>query len=166
MGRIEMNPEIERKFLVRKMPSLYGLTPVKQERYYLFDGNGIEIRIQSKNDHFELERKTRIGKLSRDSHKIPISKKEFDALKKFGKSKTVRTSYAISKNPNIKIKVYAGKFRGLVRAEIEFESEKTARRFKPMAGMGTEITHTPLGRDQELGKLGRKRFKQLLNRLL
>jgi CYTH domain-containing protein len=159
-----MSLEIERKFLVKKMPSLEGKTPVRQERYYLFAENGIELRIQSKGDLYELERKTAAGDYSRTSQKTVLSKAEFDVLKKIGKDKTIRDSYTVSKNPIVKLKIYHGAHEGLVRAEVEFESAQTARAFKPFDWMGAEISDTPLGHDQELGKLDPEQVKKMITR--
>ena len=142
-----MKLEIERKFLVKKKPNLNGIAPVQQERFYLFQGQDIELRIQTKNDYFELERKTNQGEYSRDSQKLALSKTEYETLKKIGQNKTLRDSYSITKKPNVKLKIYHGAHEGLIRAEIEFDSIEDAKRFQPFDWMGTEITATPLGRD-------------------
>ncbi|KKQ53067.1 hypothetical protein A2865_02880 [Candidatus Woesebacteria bacterium RIFCSPHIGHO2_01_FULL_39_17] len=159
-----MDYEIERKFLVKKLPDLSGKTKQSFERYYLYRGEGIDIRIQKVNDIYEFERKSETSELGRETKKFEITKGEFAALKRSFGDVIVRDSYLISENPETTIKIYHGKFEGLVRAEVEFTSKENANKFTPPSWMGEEITDTPLGRDSRLLDLTEEEFKKLLRK--
>ncbi|MDO8537336.1 MAG: hypothetical protein Q7S21_00465 [archaeon] len=157
--------EIERKFLPKRLPNLSNTERTKYERYYLFINDKIEIRIQKKAKSFELEYKVLKSNLSRENLQVKLTKKEFDKLKKDCKEKIIRESFKISRKPNITIKKYLGGFKGLYRIEVEFKSEKEAKKFKPLNWFGKEITNTSLGKDSKLIRLSDSQFKNLLKEL-
>ncbi|MFH1399401.1 MAG: hypothetical protein ABIG95_04805 [Candidatus Woesearchaeota archaeon] len=100
--------------------------------------------------------------MTRKTEKTEISKEEFEKLKRISTKAIIRDSYLFSDNPNISIKIYHGNYEGLVRAEVEFLSEKEARAFEPLEWMGEEITESDLGKDARLVKLGKHEFRELL----
>jgi len=157
--------EIERKFLIKNLPDLSSIQAVKYERYYLFVGNSIELRIQRKNDEYELERKVATGDLSRTSQFCQLSFEEFELLKKLSSRAIIRDAYQISELPDVSIKIYHGDYEGLVRAEFEFSSEAEANAFIPPDWCSIEITKSDLGRDSRLMNLTRDNFLQILNDL-
>jgi adenylate cyclase len=152
--------EIERKFLVKTIPDLSKVKKIEYERYYLYVGKGIELRIQRKSEEYELERKVATGNLSRTSDVCPLSKEEFDLLKKLSDKSIIRDAYQISDKPDISIKIYHGDYEGLVRAEFEFESEEEAKTFVPPEWCGKEITDSDLGRDSRLMGLEKDGFEK------
>jgi len=154
--------EIERKFFIKEMPNLSGVVPVRYERYYLRIEPDFEERVQKVGDVYEREIKSRKSELERTSGKTLITEEEFDALKPQAQSAIVRDSYLLSNNPEISIKFYHGRYEGLVRAEVEFDSVEEARGFVPPSWMGREITDGPLGRDSQLLGLSEEEFKYLL----
>ncbi len=154
--------EIERKFLIKSMPDLSGLAPIRYERYYLRIEPDFEERIQKVGDRYERETKSRKSDLERTADKTRISQEEFDTLKSQAQSAIVRDSYLVSENPEITIKIYRGQHEGLARAEVEFDTVDEARAFVPLSWMGREITQSPLGRDSQLLGLGEEEFRQLL----
>ena len=159
-----MDYEIERKFLVKTLPDLSGKTKQVFERYYLYRGKGVDVRIQKVDSTYEFERKSEVSGLGRETQKFEITKEEFEALKKKSGEGIIRDSYLMSENPEVTIKIYHGRFEGLVRAEVEFTSEEDAKKFTSHDWMGEEITDTPLGRDSRLLDLTDKKFKDLLKR--
>lgn len=154
--------EIERKFLVSDLPDLSKLTLVRYERYYVYQTDGIEVRVQKKGDAFEFERKVQTDVLTRETQKIQITEGEFDFFKNIANRSIIRVSYIIETTPKISIKMYEGVFQGLVRAEVEFDSAEAAYAFEPPVWFGREITENPLGRDGLLIKLNENEFRQLL----
>lgn len=160
----ENNTEIERKFLVKKLPDLSGLEHVKYERRYIYRANGVEIRVQKKGQKYEFERKVETSKLIRKGQKFKITEEEFNYFKSLSTHEIIRDSYQVSDNPEISLKIYHGKYEGLVRAEIEFESEKEATNFEPLDWFGEEITDSPTGRDGRLIELSEEEFKKLINK--
>lgn len=157
--------EIERKFLVKELPDLSDIKPVRYERYYLNkDGPSVE-RIQKKGDRYEFESKKTISPLEHDKQKRYINQDEFEHLRK-GKEADgiVRDGYMLSTNPEVSIKIYHDRFEGFVRAEVEFSSKEAAEAYVPESWMGAEITTSPLGADARLLHLTKDEFLSLLQR--
>ena len=101
---------ITRKFLVKQLPDLTGKEHWIQSRFYLYRNNGIVIRIQSKGDMFEFERKFNKTPLIRESEKIAITKEEFEAISMLVRDVVVRDNYLISVAPHVVLRRYYGKF--------------------------------------------------------
>lgn len=157
-----MKQEIERKFAINEMPDLSGQQPIVYERYYIRIEDGLEERIQKKGDEFEREIKKRLSDLSRTTEKTKITQDEFENLKKGSRKSIIRESYLISNTPDITVKIYHGDYEGLVRAEVEFESEEDATNFKPLTWMGREISNLPIGKDSSLLQLSHAEFQAQL----
>lgn len=161
-----MYHEIERKFLVAKMPNLRGIKKVSQERYFIQRGDLFEEGLKRKDSFFSYESKFTLSPQEKTREKIFITKEEFDALKEKGTQILERDSYLLSKKkPVISIKKYKGIFRELVLAEVEFDSIEELKSFKPLDWMGIEVTDTPLGKDARLVDLDRKHFLKILKDL-
>jgi adenylate cyclase len=156
--------EIERKWLVSKLPDLKWIKQKSYKRYFLFIGKTIEVRIQKVDSKYIFEVKEENNKLSSIKHVLKISKKVFEELKKTCNKFIVRDSYVIQQKPEISVKIYHRDFKGLIRVEAEFNSEIEANEFKPLSWFGTEITHTKLGKDKELVKLNKSEFNLLLKK--
>lgn len=157
-----MKNEIERKFFVKQMPNLSGITPLHYERYFLERGNGKEVRISKVGDSYLYENKSEISNLERTRTKKEITKEEFEKLKQRSSEAIIRERYSISSNPNIAIQVYRGRFEGLVRAEIDFSSVEEARAFAPLSWMGEEMTGLPIARDSKLLDLTDYEFRKYI----
>ncbi|MEK7578088.1 MAG: hypothetical protein AAB492_05805 [Patescibacteria group bacterium] len=153
---------IARKFLVKQIPDLTGKEHWAQSRFYLYRKNGIVIRTQSNGDNFDLERKVSKTALIRESEKIAITKDEFEEISKVIAANIIRDSYIISEIPYIVLRMYHGKFEGLIRVEVEFLSVEEANRYIPLKWMGKEITNTLLAKDETLLTLTGQDFRALL----
>lgn len=161
-----MEHEIERKWKVRTMPNLTGLSPLSDERYYLFADDTVSLRFHHRGDKYELERMEAIGTITRTQTKLTISTAEFEALKKVAKGPLVRESYLIRPaNPQITLKIYRGLFGGLMRIKVEFTSEEQAQNFTPPEWFGDEMTDSPLSFDSKLVNMTPDEFKTLLEKL-
>lgn len=160
-----MKHEIERKFFVREMPDLSGIEPSHYERYFLISPTGTEIRISKIDARYFYEKKSHISALERTREKKEILRAEFEKLKPSETEGIIRDRYALSTNPDIAIQIYHGKFEGLVRAEVEFDSVEAARAFIPLPWMGQEMTGLPIARDGELLTLSSEEFLQYLKLL-
>lgn len=157
--------EIERKWLVKELPDLNRLPKESFERYFLFNDNKTEIRIQKRGEVYEFERKCEINALTRSDITFEISAEEFTHLKKYSGSRLIRDSYLFHDDPEITIKIYHGDYEGLIRVEVEFATEQEAKDFVPFSWFGKEITETMLGRDKKLVTLTPERFKETLKQL-
>lgn len=155
-----MHNEIERKFLIKKMPDLSNLKSVFYERYYVYCSNDIEMRVQKKSDKYEIERKEIINGLKAIKTKLKISKMEFEELRKHGAGVILRESYSIDSNPDVSIKLYHGKYEGLKKVEVEFSTEEEARKFKIPDWYGEEITESVISRDSKLASLSKDELKK------
>ncbi len=151
--------EIERKWILSKLPDVSNQVSIPYERHFLFIGEGIEVRIQKKGDKYEFERKVESNNLTRTGEKFEITEAEFNHFKQYAVGSIERESYIVE---GISVKVYKGKHSGLIRAEVEFSSEEEAKRFKPLDWFGEEITDSPIGKDKILSQLGSEEFNQLL----
>lgn len=157
--------EIERKFLVKELPDLSKIKPVKQERYYIKQELDKQVRIQRKDNSYEMESKNYLGPLQYEKVKQTISKDTFEMYKKGCQKGIFRDSYLICVKPIITIKQYHGDYEGFTRVEIEFDTLEQACTYNLPNWIGKEITNTPLGLDSELLKLNKKEFKKCLREL-
>ena len=157
--------EIVRKFFPKKMPDLTGKKMIHTERYILFLENNVELRIQSKDNFYELERKVKNNEMSREINIQEITKGEFVLLKKLSIKNIVRDSYILRESPEIALRIYRGEFEGLIRLEVDFNSEEEAKNFLPPDDYGVDITNSVLGMDGRLAKLTKEDFLSELNRI-
>lgn len=155
--------EIERKFLLTKLPKSLSPAPIQYERYFLKITPSYEERVQKKGDVYQREKKIVLSDTTRKTEKTTLSKQEFDTLKKTASKAIIRESYAFLEDTRITIKIYRGDYEGLSRAEVEFLSEEEAKQFAPLEWMGQEITHTALARDARIIQLSKEEFQRLLN---
>jgi CYTH domain-containing protein len=160
-----MKNEIERKFFVNVMPDISGIKALHYERYFINrdnGDNGIEERISKIDDEFWYQRKVEISELERTQEKKRISESEFNQLKEKASEAIIRDRYNLSFNPDIVIQIYHGRFEGLIRAEVEFNSEAEAKSFIPLSWMGEEMTGLPIARDSKLLDLTDSEFRKYL----
>jgi CYTH domain-containing protein len=160
-----MSNEIERKFFLKELPDIAGLQKTHLERHFLYVGEGIELRIQSTGTKHKLQRKISLSEQEREVQEIALSLEEFQRLKLSAQSSIERESYHLADSPKTDIRMYGGRFAGLMRAEFEFSSREESLAFTPPAWVGAEITGTPLARDAELLQLSEEDFQQLLQQL-
>lgn len=156
--------EIERKFLVKELPNLNNIEPIRYERYFLDDSEDKQVRIQKKSNKFELETKTKINDTEYEKTKKDITENEFLELSQNCNKSIIRDSYLISDKPNITIKKYYNDYDGLIRAEIEYSNIEEIGVFILPDWIGIEITGTELGNDNKLIKLNRAEFLEALKK--
>lgn len=142
--------KVTRKFLVRQIPDLDKFNRIPQDRWYLYIGKGIIIRVQKTGSKYELERKADKSNLLREEVKIEITKPEFESLIKLSSKSINRDIYEISKHPTITLKIYHKRFEKLIRAEVSFNSIEEAKKFVIPDWFGKEITDSPLSKDGTL----------------
>lgn len=111
--------EIERKFLVKKMPDLtkYDYDEIKQ-------GYTSRIRIRKAGKKYYLTIKGP-GKISREETEISLTKKQFDTIwpLTLGKRLTKTRYYIPNGKHTIELDVYHGRNKALVTVEIEMKRE-------------------------------------------
>ena len=142
---------LTRRFIVSSLDNIPLSKPIRYERYYIND----ELRVQKKGDTYEKEV---LNEENIVVKKIPITKEEFDELKKSAYSKLIRDSYQYLEDDRVSIKQYYGDFEGLNRVEVKFISKQEMASYEKEDWMGEEITDSPLAFDKDLSKQNREEF--------
>jgi CYTH domain-containing protein len=145
-GLTKSNREIERKFLVRKLPEELAKFPHTEisQGYLAIARGGVQVRLRKNGATHSLTYKRGIGNV-REEREVELTPAQFDALWPATESKRlVKTRYDIPLgNRVVEIDVYGGRHNGLVVAEVEFEDEESAKNFQPPAWLGEDVTGDP-----------------------
>ena len=141
-SRFVMRKEIERKFCVQKMPDLTACTGVEISQGYLSVGdNGQEIRLRRKGERFYQTVKQGKG-VQRTEVEVELSQAQFDNLWPLTAGRRVeKVRYEIAEGIwTIELDVYRGRLKGLIVAEVEFETIDESSRFVPPLWFGRDVT--------------------------
>ena len=135
--------EIERKFLVRRLPAELKRArnyPILQG-YLASEHGGRHVRLRKKGRRASLTFKVGRGNV-REEREIKLTPKQFAALWPGTIGRRLRkVRYDLPwKEFLIEIDIYRGKNQGLIVAEVEFPDHGTRRKFKPPDWFGREVT--------------------------
>lgn len=133
--------EIERKFLLKKLPNNLNTQPVKIVQAYLCDNPVLRIR-QWENQYFFTYKGN--GLMKRQEIEIEISKNTFDSLIAQCRKIIVKNRYILNMNKTFEIDVFEGDLKGLILAEVEFIDEDEALNFNKPEFLHIEVTNNPL----------------------
>lgn len=150
---------LTKRFIIDSLNNLNVSNPIRYERYYIND----KLRVQRKDKKYQKEI------LDDDNNlleKIDISEVEFLNLKKDAYSEIIRDSYLLLDDNMASIKKYLGKYEGLYRVEVTFNSVEEENEYIKEKWMGTDITNTPLAFDKDLSKLSADEFREELNKYI
>jgi adenylate cyclase len=141
-----MSLEIERKFLVRKLPDRltnYSSNEISQGYLVSLD-DGLQVRLRKSGERYTLTFKRGTGNV-REEREIELTGAQFDALWPATEGKRLaKTRYEIPLGERtVEIDVYRERHEGLVVAEVEFDDEETAKNFQPPAWLGQDVTGDP-----------------------
>jgi adenylate cyclase len=143
---LSSNREIERKFLVRKMPD--GLTSYPSNEisqgYLVSLDDGTQVRLRKSGQRYMLTFKRGRGNV-REEREVELAAAQFDALWPATEGKRlVKTRYEIPLGERtVEIDVYHGRHEGLIVAEVEFDREDAAKNFEPPDWLGDDVTGDP-----------------------
>jgi len=141
-----MHREIERKFLVRKLPEQLGEFPHAEisQGYLVSLDDGLQVRLRKSNERYSLTYKRGVGNV-REEREVELTPMQFDALWPATEGKRLeKTRYDIPLgNRVVEIDVYGGRHNGLVVAEVEFDDEESAKNFQPPDWLGDDVTGDP-----------------------
>jgi CYTH domain-containing protein len=141
-----MHREIERKFLVRELPEDLATYPSSKisQGYLVSTDEGLQVRLRSKNEKHTLTFKRGLGHV-REEREVALTAEQFDALWPATEGKRlVKTRYEIPFGDRlVEIDVYGGRHEGLVVAEVEFDDEESAIKFRPPNWLGDDVTGDP-----------------------
>jgi CYTH domain-containing protein len=139
--------ERERKFLVKELPG--GLRRHRhkaiRQGYLAIAGSGeeipVEVRVREEGGKYVLTVKGGEGK-AREEIEVPISKKAFASVWPLTEGKRIaKVRYRIPVGKDtVELDVYRGKLAGLATAEVEFDSDRELRGFRPPPWLGREVT--------------------------
>jgi adenylate cyclase len=138
--------EIERKFLVRELPSDLTSYPTNEisQGYLVSLDDGLQVRLRKSGDCYSLTFKRGSGNV-REEREIELSAEQFDKLWPATEGKRlVKTRYEIPIGQRVvEIDVYHERHEGLVVAEVEFNTEESAKNFEPPDWLGDDVTGDP-----------------------
>lgn len=150
---------LTRRFIIDSIDNLNLSKPIRYERYYINN----TLRVQKKDNKYQKEI---LDDYNNVIEKIDISEIEFLQLKEDAYSEIIRDSYLFLEDEKISIKKYLGKYSGLYRVEITFNSAEEQNDYIKESWMGEEITNSPLAFDKDLSKLSDDEFKKELKKYL
>lgn len=154
--------EIERKFLVNKMPeALENYEKIEIEQGYI--STKPTIRIRKANEKYILTVKSKVGSCKKKGYpivnqesEIEITEKEYVHLKeKFISSFLKKTRYLIQLEAGLKaeLDVFKDRLSGLIFAEVEFTSVEEANAFNKPDWLGKDVSNDKRYRNSEIIKL-------------
>jgi adenylate cyclase len=132
--------EIERKFLVERLPDDLGGRARRIDQGYLAldDRSGVEVRLRRHGDELSLTVKG-AGGLARVEEELFLDEATFESLWPLTEGRRVqKTRHELP--GGIEVDVYDGDLAGLVVAEVEFDSEEESAAFEPPEWFGDEVT--------------------------
>jgi CYTH domain-containing protein len=138
--------EIERKFLVRKLPDDLAARPHTEisQGYLAIADDGLQVRLRKKGGQCSLTYKRGVGPV-REEREVELTAEQFATLWPATDGKRlVKTRYDIPfGNRVVEIDIYEGRHKGLVVAEVEFDDEESAKIFQPPDWLGDDVTGDP-----------------------
>jgi len=138
--------EIERKFLVRKLPANLTSYPSNEisQGYLVSLDDGLQVRLRKTGERYSLTYKRGAGNV-REEREVELTATQFDALWPATEQKRlVKTRFEIPFGVRlVEIDVYHGRHEGLIVAEVEFDSEEAAKNFEPPDWLGDDVTGDP-----------------------
>jgi adenylate cyclase len=178
--RRAVGTEVERKFVVAKMPDLGDDTPSWEiEQGYLAIGAEGEVRLRRRGEGRVLTVKRGVmGGCSADARglrkeppvswseeqpvlcrseaEVDLDQDQFDALWPLTEGRRLKKRRHLVPHGDLEIELdtYEGELEGLIVAEIEFPSEAEARRFEPADWLGEEVTGDPAYLNETLAVSG------------
>ena len=151
--------KLTKRYIVNSLKDLKLSNPIRYERYYIND----RLRVQKKDNKYQKEI---LDENNNVIEKIDIYQSEFLKLKESSYLEIIRDSYLFLEDNRISIKKYLGKYQGLYRVEVTFNSIEEQKEYVKEQWMGKEIINSPLAFDKYLSKLSEKEFKEELKKYL
>jgi CYTH domain-containing protein len=149
--------EIERKFLLHEPPSpVVGQESVDIEQGYLAIDDETEVRVRRADRDRFITVKGGRGEV-RDEIEIAIGEEQFGALWQLTEGRRLtkrRLVIPLERGLEVEIDVFKGDLKGLLIAEVEFESEAESEEFEPPDWLGDEITGDKRYSGQSLARDG------------
>ncbi len=143
LTKTEHPTEIERKFLLRRLPDGLVENPHEEleQGYLAVERGGVQVRLRKKGAVRSITYK-RGGKMVREEREVRLSAEQFDALWPATEGRRLtKTRYEVPwREHTIEVDVYRGRHEGLIVAEVEFDDEKSCREFEPPDWLGEDVS--------------------------
>ena len=143
---LSSNREIERKFLVRKLPADLTTYPSAEiaQGYLVSMNDGLQVRLRKSGERYSLTYKRGTGNV-REEREVELTAEQFGELWPATEGKRlVKTRYEIPLGERtVEIDLYHERHEGLVVAEVEFDEEEAAKNFQPPDWLGDDVTGDP-----------------------
>lgn len=149
--------EIERKFLIKKLPSLKNFKSSNIEQGYI-NYNPV-IRIRKKDNEYFITQKSK-GNLMREENEIKIDKEIYKILSSLVKNNVVKkVRYEIPLSKHLaELDIYQENLKNLCIVEVEFKSKKESEDFIIPDWFGLEVTKNSKYKNDNLSKCKNKEF--------
>jgi CYTH domain-containing protein len=133
--------EIEKKYLLKKLPEFETCEYHRIEQAYLCTDPVVRVRRQ--DDTYYMTYKGR-GMLIREEYNLPLNKEAYEHLKAKADGNVIgKTRYLVPLGESglvAEVDVFDEPFAPLIMAEVEFESEEQANAFVEPEWFGEEVT--------------------------
>jgi adenylate cyclase len=138
-----MSLEIERKFLLREEPEWLDEFPsghIRQGYVAIVEGE-TEVRLREIDGGTVLTVKRGSGEVRREEE-VELAPDQFRSLWPLTEGlRVAKRRYTVpSEDVTIEVDVFEGPLRGIVMAEVEFDSEEASKAFHPPDWLGDEVT--------------------------
>ena len=136
--------EIERKFLIEKLPEMEPVKVIHIEQGYISTDPVIRIRAQKvgEQESYVLTVKGG-GMIKRIEYELDLTQKQFEGLKDKCVGQVIvktRYKYPLENGLMAEVDVFEGAKAGLVLAEVEFPDEKTMSLFEKPDWFGEDVS--------------------------
>jgi CYTH domain-containing protein len=134
--------EIERKFLIRKLPPALEKFPHEEiAQGYLSASKRTQVRLRRSGRIYSLTYKKH-DREAREEREIRLTRAQFEVLwPPTAGARLTKTRYRVPwKSWTVEIDVYLGSNAGLIVAEVEFSDLASCRAFRPPAWLGEDVT--------------------------
>lgn len=145
--------EIERKFLIDRLPEKLEVYPHKElEQGYLCTDP--VVRVRKEGEEYVLTYKSK-GLMMREEYNLPLNKTAYEHLLEKADGIVIsKTRYILPEKDGLKIEldVFHGEHDGLILAEVEFPDEKMANSYCPPDWFGEDVTYSTKYHNSNLSK--------------
>jgi adenylate cyclase len=134
--------EIERKFLVDRLPDGLGDGEPIEQGYLAIGDDGVEVRVRRRGGAMTLTIKSGPG-MQRTEEEMELDARRFESLWPLTAGRRVtKTRHVVPLGDGraAEVDVYTGAHDGLLTAEIEFDSVEQSDAFRPPDWLGREVT--------------------------
>ena len=148
--------EIERKFLLTRMPDDMPAGEPIEQGYLAIAPDGVEVRVRRRAGRSTLTVKSGPAHV-RVEEEMDIDDRRFEALWALTEGRRIaktRHVVPLGNELSAEVDVFADAHAGLLTAEIEFASEEGSAAFAPPDWLGAEVTGDPRYANQSLALHG------------